>query len=112
MTATAAPIKYEWDRLPIIIKFAEVNKMAETYGFVGTQGHTYVEGQRLVPRNKPSDTVYIFMHPSSTLHLLPMPAALADAAAAGGPSALLIVLPHRDGAVQGVGEGLGRSGGA
>ena len=73
MTATAAPIKYEWDRLPIIIKFAEVNKMAETYGFVGTQGHTYVEGQRLVPRNKPSDTVYIFMHPSSTLHLLPMP---------------------------------------
>ena len=79
MTATAAPIKYEWDRLPIIIKFAEVNKMAETYGFVGTQGHTYVEGQRLVPRNKPSDTVYIFMHPSSTLHLLPMPAALADA---------------------------------
>ncbi len=79
MTATAAPIKYEWDRLPIIIKFAEVNKMAETYGFVGTQGHTYVEGQRLVPCNKPSDTVYIFMHPSSTLHLLPMPAALADA---------------------------------
>jgi len=71
--------KTEWDRVPVVIKFAEQSRMAETYGFVGTQGHTYVEGQRLVPRGRPSDTVYLFMHPSSTLHLLPMPTALADA---------------------------------
>ncbi len=76
---TATNTACAWDRLPIIIKFAEVSKVAETYGFVGTQGHTYVEGQRLLPRDRPSDTVYIFMHPSSTLHLLPMPTALADA---------------------------------
>ena len=76
---TAPSTACAWDRLPIIIKFAEVSKVAETYGFVGTQGHTYVEGQRLLPRDRPSDTVYIFMHPSSTLHLLPMPTALADA---------------------------------
>ena len=33
-----------------------------------------------MPRgSKNADTVYIFMHPSSTLQLLPMPAALANA---------------------------------
>lgn len=70
---------HEWDRIPVIVKFAEQNRMAETYGFAGTQGHIYIEGQRLVPRNRPSDTVYVFMHPASTLHLLPMPMALASA---------------------------------
>jgi pimeloyl-ACP methyl ester carboxylesterase len=40
---------------------------------------TVLEGQRLVPRDRPSDTVFLFMHPASTLQLLPMPAALADA---------------------------------
>ena len=67
-----------WDRVPIILSFAEQLQMAETYGFSGSQGQTILEGQRLLPR-RPSDTVYIFMHPASTLHLLPMPMALADA---------------------------------
>jgi pimeloyl-ACP methyl ester carboxylesterase len=58
--------------------------MVETYGFVGSQGKTVLEGQRLVPRGKPSRTVYLFMHPSSTLNLLPMPVALA----AGGAHVL------------------------
>src|ERR1700728_3620073 len=69
----------EWDRVPIILTFAEAPKFAETYGFAGTQGLVTLEGQRFLPRNRPSDTVYIFMHPTSTLQLLPMPAALADA---------------------------------
>lgn len=68
-----------WDRVPIIIQFAETVVMAETYGFAGTQGFVFLEGQRLVPRDRPSDTVYLFMHPSATLQLLPMPTALADA---------------------------------
>jgi pimeloyl-ACP methyl ester carboxylesterase len=66
-----------FDRIPVIISFAEKLGMVETYGFSGSQGQTVLEGQRLVPRDKPSDTVFIFMHPSSTLHLLPMPTALA-----------------------------------
>ena len=53
--------------------------MTETYGFNGSQGTTSLEGQRLVPRDRPSDTVFLFMHPTSTLQLLPMPIALADA---------------------------------
>nr|WP_217895259.1 alpha/beta hydrolase [Sphingomonas sp. CDS-1] len=75
-SALAVPL---WDRIPIVISFPETPKFAETHGFVGTQGLVWLEGQRLVPRDMPSDTVYIFMHPSSTLQLLPMPTALADA---------------------------------
>ena len=67
-----------WSRVPVIVRFSEQSGMAETYGFAGTQGDVYLEGQRLLPAS-PSDTLFVFMHPSSTLHLLPMPAALADA---------------------------------
>ena len=68
-----------FDRIPVIVSFAEQLKMTETYGFSGSQGKTFLEGQRLVPRGKPSDTLYLFMHPASTLQLLPMPTALASA---------------------------------
>jgi pimeloyl-ACP methyl ester carboxylesterase len=69
-----------FDRVPIILQFAETTKFVESYGFVGTQGFVALEGQRFIPRAHPqSDTVYIFMHPTSTLQLLPMPAALANA---------------------------------
>jgi pimeloyl-ACP methyl ester carboxylesterase len=74
---TSAPA--EWDRVPIVISFAEAKQMVETYGFAGSQGQTVLEGQRLVPRDCPSDTVFLFMHPATTLQLLPMPTALADA---------------------------------
>ena len=69
----------EFDRIPVILSFAEQAKMVETYGFAGSQGKTFLEGQRLVPRGKPSGTVYLFMHPATTLNLLPMPTALANA---------------------------------
>jgi pimeloyl-ACP methyl ester carboxylesterase len=71
--------RHEWDRVPVVISFAEQLRMTETYGFSGSQGRTVLEGQRLLPRGRPSDTVYLFMHPTSTLQLLPMPMALADA---------------------------------
>jgi dienelactone hydrolase len=71
--------KVAWDRIPVTITFAETVRMVETYGFAGSQGVTVLEGQRLVPRERPSDTVYLFMHPATTLNLLPMPTALADA---------------------------------
>ena len=71
--------KAEWDRVPVVITFAERLRMAETYGFAGSQGQTVLEGQRLLPRGRSSDTVFLFMHPATTLNMLPMPAALADA---------------------------------
>ena len=71
-------------RIPVIVSFAEQVKMTETYGFAGSQGKTFLEGQRLVPLDAggnivPGDTLFIFMHPASTLQLLPMPVALAEA---------------------------------
>ncbi|MFT8243212.1 hypothetical protein [Roseomonas sp. BN140053] len=78
MSDTAAT-KASWDRIPVILRFEEKLKMTETYGFTGAQGFTVLEGQRLLPRDRPSDTVFLFMHPTSTLQLLPMPTALADA---------------------------------
>ena len=68
-----------WDRIPAIVSFADTAKFTETYGFAGTSGKVNLEGQCFMPRNRPSKTLYIFMHPTSTLQLLPMPAALADA---------------------------------
>ena len=76
--AEAAPTE-AFDRIPVIVSFAEQVKMTETYGFAGSTGKTFLEGQRLVPKGKPSDTLYLFMHPASTLQLLPMPTALASA---------------------------------
>ena len=71
--------KHAWDRVPVVITFSERLRMAETYGFAGSQGQTVLEGQRLLPRDLPSDTVFLFMHPATTLNTLPMPMALADA---------------------------------
>src|SRR4029079_11159921 len=69
----------EWDRVPVVITFAERLRMVETYGFAGSQGQTVLEGQRLVPRDRPSDTVFLVMQPAATLKNVPMPAALANA---------------------------------
>lgn len=68
---------FEFDRIPIIVQFSEPSAMVETYGFVGSQGVTFLEGQLLKPRGAPSRTLYLFMHPASTLQLMPMPAAMA-----------------------------------
>jgi dienelactone hydrolase len=63
----------EW----VHVKFAETAKFTEVYGFVGSQGMVNLEGVRLLPRGKPSKTLAIYMHPSSTLQLMPMPQAMA-----------------------------------
>lgn len=67
----------EWDRIPAIVRFADTAKFAETYGFAASSGEIALEGQYLLPRGKPSATLYLFMHPSGLLHMLPMPIAVA-----------------------------------
>lgn len=69
----------EWQRIPLIVSFPETAKYTETYGFAGNSGRVNLEGQLLRAPDAPSKTVYVFMHPTSTLQLLPMPTALADA---------------------------------
>lgn len=71
--------RFEFERVPLIVSFDEELKHAETYGFSGTQGSVWLEGQLLRPLGKPSKTVVLFMHPATTLQLLPMPTAMAQA---------------------------------
>ena len=68
---------FEWDRVPAIVRFADTAKFAETYGFAASSGEIALEGQYLLPRGKPSATLYVFMHPSGLLQMLPMPIAVA-----------------------------------
>ena len=69
----------EIERRPIIVSFVEPSKFTEVYGFVGNQGKVFLEGQLLLPINRPSNTILLFMHPATTLNLLPMPIAMAQA---------------------------------
>lgn len=70
---------YDIRREPVIVAFEEKAAFTETYGFTGSQGRVFLEGQRILPEGRDSDTVLIFMHPASTLHLMPLPVALAKA---------------------------------
>jgi pimeloyl-ACP methyl ester carboxylesterase len=74
-------MKGQWDRIADVISFPEQPGLREVYGFAGAQASVLLEGQRLIPRGKPSKTLFVFMHPSSTLQLLPMPIALAESGA-------------------------------
>jgi pimeloyl-ACP methyl ester carboxylesterase len=65
----------EW----VHVQYQESAQFTEVYGFAGTQGMVNCEGVRFVPTGKPSKTLAVFMHPASTLQLLPMPQALAKA---------------------------------
>lgn len=65
------PLDFEW----VHIAYDEDAGFAETYGFSGNQGAVNLEGVRIRPQGVESDTLLIFMHPASTLQLLPVPRA-------------------------------------
>lgn len=65
-------IQTEW----VHIQYTETSAFTETYGFSGNQGAVNLEGLLFRPAGKPSDTLTVFMHPSSTLQLLPVPQAM------------------------------------
>jgi hypothetical protein len=53
-----------WDRVPAILSFPDTARFTETYGFSSASGKVWLEGQYLIPRERPSKTLYLFMHPS------------------------------------------------
>lgn len=71
--AAALDVVAEW----VHVQFKETSAFTETYGFSGSHGTINLEGLRFMPRGKPSKTLLIFMHPATTLQLLPMPRAMA-----------------------------------
>jgi pimeloyl-ACP methyl ester carboxylesterase len=65
----------EW----VHVQYAENAQFREVYGFAGSQGMVHCEGIRYVPEGRPSKTLAVYMHPATTLQLLPMPGAMARA---------------------------------
>lgn len=70
---------FDIQRKPVIVSFEERAAFTETYGFTGSQAKVFLEGQQIVPVGRDSATVLMFMHPASTLNLMPLPLALAEA---------------------------------
>jgi len=70
--------KFEAQAEWVHVKFAEKAMFKEVYGFAGNQGVVNLEGIRYTPKGKASGTLVIYMHPASTLQLLPMPRAMAE----------------------------------
>lgn len=75
MASDMPDVVTEW----VHVSYAEPSAMREVYGYAGTQGAINLEGVRFLPANRPSKTLTIFMHPASTLQLLPVPRAMAAA---------------------------------
>ena len=67
--------KFEIETQWVHIQYEENARFTETYGFSGNQGEVNLEGLLLRPKGKESKTLLVFMHPSSTLQLLPVPKA-------------------------------------
>lgn len=67
------PLTFEWKHLT----FTGNQRFSETYGFSGSQGAVNLEGILIRPEGVASRTLLVFMHPASTLQLLPLPRALA-----------------------------------
>lgn len=76
-TKPAHDIQTDW----VHVQYEEISDFSETYGFSGNQGMVNLEGILMRPKHKTSKTLLIFMHPTSTLQLLPVPRAAAQAGA-------------------------------
>lgn len=68
---------HEVDAQWVHLQYSEAAQFKTVYGFSGQQGVVHLEGIRYVPRGVPNDTLLVYMHPASTLQLLPMPSAMA-----------------------------------
>ena len=57
----------------------ESSEFREVYGFAGGgHGSVNLEGIRLRPKDRASKTLIVYMHPASTLQLLPLPRAMVE----------------------------------
>src|ERR1700741_935248 len=55
------PVKYDYDRIPYLVAFQNNSDVRDVYG--GLAEITILESYLLKPKDKPSDTVLVFMHP-------------------------------------------------
>lgn len=67
-------IQFDW----VHLHYNEQQSFTETYGFAGNQGAVNLEGILIRPKDTSSETLQIYMHPASTLQLLPVPREAAE----------------------------------
>jgi hypothetical protein len=65
----------EW----VHVSYTENATMRDVYGYAGRPGSVNLEGVRFRASGRQSSTLLVFMHPASTLELLPVPRAMATA---------------------------------
>ncbi len=70
--------RYETEAEWVHLQYPEKAAFKAVYGFAGTLGTVHLEGIRYIPKGVPSRTLLIYMHPATTLQLLPMPRAMAE----------------------------------
>ncbi len=81
MSKDDAMRRFEIEHTWIHLQYEEKTSFVETYGFSGNQGAVNLEGLLMRPKGRPSSTLLIFMHPASTLQLLPVPRSTVEAGA-------------------------------
>ena len=77
----AEPMSASFEVVPdwVHVTHVESSEFREVYGFAGGgQGSVNLEGIRLRPKDRPSQTLIVYMHPASTLQLLPLPRAMVE----------------------------------
>ncbi|HVW43795.1 MAG TPA: hypothetical protein VHC18_20850 [Amycolatopsis sp.] len=62
----------EW----IPLDYPEQRSFNEVYGFSGSQGRVHVEALLMRPPGRPSKTLFFFMHPVTSMDVLPVPRSL------------------------------------
>jgi hypothetical protein len=67
--------QFAYERRPLLIVFQEQSRIKETYA--GRNDTVVLEAHHLVPRDRPSTTVLLFMHPAGGTQYLPMVAGFA-----------------------------------
>ena len=67
MTTKPKPeIVAQWEHL----QHRETAAFKEVYGFAGSQGIVNLEGIRTMPAGRPSKTLIVMMHPTTSLQVL------------------------------------------
>jgi hypothetical protein len=74
-SSPVGPAEPEW----VHLAYQMPSAVREVYGYAGRQGTVNLEGIRFRSPERPSRTLLVYMHPSSTLQLLPVPRAMAAA---------------------------------
>lgn len=70
-------VAHDVDAQWVHLSYSEAAQFKTVYGFSGQQGVVHLEGIRYMPCAVHCDTLLVYMHPASTLQLLPMPMAMA-----------------------------------